>query len=140
MLRFWIVAAALLELVTPAVAQSPYTWNTTDGTWNTALNWLDNGNNPAVPTSSNTTALVFNASGTTSYAATNGIGAFTPNSMTFNNTGSGTISIAGAAANTLTFAGTAQRSRYLRDRSFSLHGLPAQHDHEDRRWHVYSRQ
>ena len=103
--RFWITAVVFLGLAVPASAQSPYTWNTTDGNWNTAGNWLDNLNNPAVPVSSTTTGLIFNASGTTSYTATNDIaGTFILNSLTVNNSGSGTITLAGTR---LDFGGTA---------------------------------
>ena len=103
--RFWITAVVFLGLAVPASAQSPYTWNTTDGNWNTAGNWLDNLNNPAVPVSSTTTGLIFNASGTTNYTATNDIaGTFILNSLTVNNSGSGTITLAGTR---LDFGGTA---------------------------------
>ena len=102
-LRYLLVAFAIGVSVPPAIAQ---TWNAVTGTWNTPANWVGG----VVPLSSATTALVFNASGSTSYTATNNIGAgtFTLNSLTVNNTGSGTITLNGTAvANTYTFAGTA---------------------------------
>lgn len=85
----------------PMLSQAQ-TWNTTDGNWNTGANWAGG----AVPVSGATTALVFEATGATSYTATNDIGAFTLNSLTINNTGTGNITLTGPAANTLTFAGT----------------------------------
>lgn len=99
-----IVIAALMNA--SASGQTSWTWNqTTNGTWNTASNWVEG----TVPVSDPTTQLTFNATGTTSYTATNNIGAatFTLNRLTVNNTGTGTVTITGAAAaNTFTFAGT----------------------------------
>ncbi len=93
--------ATFLIISTSAFAQS--TWNTTTGNWNTAGNWDPSG----VPASATTTQLVFNASGTTSYTATNNIGARNLNKITVNNTGSGTVTIAASStSNTLTFGGT----------------------------------
>src|SRR5262249_778068 len=65
--RFLAVAVGLALFVGTATAQTTYRWNTTTGNWNTAANWLDGFDNPAVPPSAATTQLVFNASGTTSY-------------------------------------------------------------------------
>ena len=85
-----------------AGSASAQTWNGGDGLWNTAANWT-----PALPVSGTATALTFEASGITSYTATNNIGPFTLNGLTVNNTGTGTVTLAGSAtANTLTFAGT----------------------------------
>lgn len=99
-----LVGAILAVFATPAWSQT-YTWNaTTDGNWNVATNWLDPSNNPGIPPSSATTQLVFNASGSVSYIATNDIGSFTLNAITVNNTGTGTVTIAGASP--LTFGGT----------------------------------
>jgi autotransporter-associated beta strand protein len=109
-LRFRCVAtvglllAGLVGLVTPAQAQNnPYTWNTTDGNWNVTDNWRDGLSAPAVPPGGDTTALIFNASGTTSYTATNNLGPFTLNSITVANSGSGMVTLAGDA---LTLGGT----------------------------------
>jgi autotransporter-associated beta strand protein len=95
-----VIAAA------PAVAQNTYSWQpTTSGNWNVGTNWLDQLNNPGVPLSGTDTQLVFNASGTTSYTATNDVGPFTLNRLTVNNTGTGTVTIAGSATNTFTLGG-----------------------------------
>jgi len=99
------ILASTLALLAETSLHAQSTWNTTTGNWNTAANWLP----VAVPTSATTTQLVFNASGTTSYTATNNIGAatFNLNKITVNNTGTGTITLAAAAAaNTLTLGGT----------------------------------
>jgi autotransporter-associated beta strand protein len=104
----WIVTllGVIALMNTQAWGQTSWTWNqTTSGNWNTSTNWAEG----TVPASAATTQLTFNASGTTSYTATNNIGAatFTLNRLTVNNTGTGTVTITGAAAaNTLTFAGT----------------------------------
>lgn len=82
--------------------QAQSVWNVTNGTWNTAANWLPSG----VPVSGNALQLQFNAA-SGSYTSTNDIGALTLNRLTVNNTGTGTITLAASAsANTLTFAGT----------------------------------
>lgn len=105
-LRTLGVLVALLALAAPADAQTTYTWQpVTNGNWNVAANWLDQNSLPGVPVSGINTGLVFNASGTTSYTATNDIGAFTLNRLTVNNTGTGTVTIAGPAANTFTLGG-----------------------------------
>jgi len=95
--------ALILLLIFGNGLRAQSTWAIGTGTWNTAANWTPNG----VPTSGTATALIFNASGTTSYTSTNNIGTFTLNSLTVNNTGTGVVTITGAAAaNTLTLAGT----------------------------------
>jgi autotransporter-associated beta strand protein len=108
-LRSFAALAALLALGSPALAQNnPYTWNAATGNWDLAANWLNGLSAAEVPPSGSATALVFNASGSTNYTATNNIGAgtFNLNSLTINNTGTGVIRLAGATtANTLTFAG-----------------------------------
>jgi len=99
------VIASTLVLLAESSLHAQSTWNTTTGSWNTAANWLP----AAVPTNATTTQLLFNASGTTSYTATNNVGAvtFSLNKITVNNTGTGTITLAAAAAtNTLTLGGT----------------------------------
>jgi autotransporter-associated beta strand protein len=108
--RFFASLLLVVAVSAQGSAQT-YTWQqpVTGGDWNTAANWLDPVNAAAIPVSSATTQLVFNASGTDSYTATNniGTGTFTLNTITFNNTGTGTITLAPlAVANTLTFAGT----------------------------------
>jgi autotransporter-associated beta strand protein len=99
------IAVLLFLLAAMTSAKAASTWNSpAGGNWNTAGNWT-----PAtVPASANTTQLIFNASGTTSYTTINdiGAGAFTLNNLQVNNTGVGTVTINGAAAaNTLIFAG-----------------------------------
>src|SRR5262245_12372637 len=95
---------AVIMFGTASAQTNPYTWQlTTNGTFNTAANWLNGAAAPEVPPSTATTQLIFNAAGTTSYTATNDLGAFMLNSIQFNNTGTGTISLAG---NDLVPAGT----------------------------------
>src|SRR5438067_569136 len=91
----------VLAVLAARLASAQSTWTaTTDGTWSTASNW--NGGLGPVPTSSDTTQLFFNADGSTSYTATNDIGAFTLNSLSLVNNGTGSITVAAGA---LTFAG-----------------------------------
>jgi autotransporter-associated beta strand protein len=104
-----VAAVSALSFISPVSAQ---TWiNTGSGNWNTATNWSTG----AVPTSANTTALVFD--GTTSYTATNNTGAasstFDVNSLTFNNSSSGGVTIG--------FAGT---TRLLRLSAASIPPAP----------------
>jgi autotransporter-associated beta strand protein len=103
-----VLAAALILLAFAHTANAQtYTWtSTTDGNWDVGSNW---DTNPLIPVSGDTTELRFNASGTTSYTATNNITGipFTLNRLTFNNTGTGLITLAGATdSNSLNFAGT----------------------------------
>ncbi|MES2707903.1 MAG: autotransporter-associated beta strand repeat-containing protein [Verrucomicrobiota bacterium] len=87
--------------MTPMLSQGQ-TWNTADGNWSTGANWTGG----AVPVSDPATALIFGASGVTSYTSTNDAGNLTLNSLTINNTGTGLITLAGdPAANSLVFAG-----------------------------------
>ncbi|MCE9530110.1 MAG: autotransporter-associated beta strand repeat-containing protein [Planctomycetes bacterium] len=77
-----------------------YTWNTTSNTWNTAANWIG-----GLPVSNLATNLIFG--GSTQYTVTDniGTGAFVFNSITFNNSYSGTgsgVTLAPAAGQTLT--------------------------------------
>lgn len=76
------------------------TWvNPNTGNWSVPANWT-----PGLPTSANTTALYFNATGAQSYVATNDIGAFSLNSLNLNNSGTGAVNLAGS---TLNFGGAA---------------------------------
>lgn len=96
-----LIVAAAAGLWGAAAAQGQ-TWTaTSDGDWNVAANW-NNGAGPA-PTSGNTTQLTFDAVGSVFYTATNNITPFSVNRITFNNTGSETITLAG---NPLTLGGT----------------------------------
>ena len=93
-------------------ASAASTWAlTTSGNWNTSANW--NAGAGPVPTSSTSTQLIFG--GTTAYTATNDVGAgtFSLNSITLSDTAAVTIA-ASAAANTLTFGGSARRFPSIR--------------------------
>jgi hypothetical protein len=91
---------ALLPLVIANRTAQAQTWVDNTGVWSNGTNW----NTGAPPVPGPTTALVFNASGTQSYTATNDIAnPFDLNSVTFNNSGTGQITIAGGALN---FTGT----------------------------------
>lgn len=109
-LRPLAAAVLLFALAGPATAQTnPYTWNAATGSWNLDTNWLNGNSLAEVPPSNAATQLVFNASGTTTYTATNDIGAgtFLLNRLTVNNTGTGNVAIAAATtSNTLTMSGS----------------------------------
>jgi autotransporter-associated beta strand protein len=95
-------ALLVLAALSAAPSRAQSTWNTTTGNWSTDTNW----NPVGVPLSDPTTQLIFEALG--SYTTTNDIGTdtFNLNRITVNNTGTGTVTIAGATtANTLTFGG-----------------------------------
>jgi autotransporter-associated beta strand protein len=97
-------ALLALAVLSPATSDGQSTWNTLGGSWSFDFNW----DPVAVPASDPTTQLIFGASGATSYTTTNDIGpgTFNLNKLTVNNTGTGTVTIAGATtANTLTFGG-----------------------------------
>ena len=85
--KLWLAASAGLGMVVlPAFSALGQTWTATaDGNWNTAANW--NGGAGPVPTSGTSTQLTFDAAGSTSYTATNDLGVFTLNRVTFNNSG-----------------------------------------------------
>ncbi|CAN5216589.1 hypothetical protein BH11PLA2_BH11PLA2_02650 [soil metagenome] len=89
-----------------AQAQNPYTWNTTDGNWGTAANWLDAFGNPVAPPSTPNTQLIFG--GTANYSTMNDIGSvqFVLNSLAITNTGTTTITSADPVRNLITFSGT----------------------------------
>jgi autotransporter-associated beta strand protein len=95
-------ALLMLAALSPGSVRAQSVWNTTDGIWSIDTNW-----NPAVvPVSGTTTQLVFDA--VSSYTTTNDIGAgtFIVNRITVNNTGTGSVTIAGATtANSLSFGG-----------------------------------
>src|SRR5262249_45191778 len=104
------VLLALLGWGTSAPALS-WTWNNPiTGLWSDPLgtNWTPAG----APTSSATTSLTFNATAVQAYVAPNVLGAFSLNSLILNNTGTGTIGLAGndlmftGVAPTLTIAGS----------------------------------
>jgi autotransporter-associated beta strand protein len=98
--KLLLLAATLLG--TPLIAQTDFTWNTTTGNFNTPASWLGN----AVPTFNTDARLIFNNTGAT-YTATNNVGPITINRLTFNNTGTGDLILAGSAtANTFTLGGT----------------------------------
>src|SRR5262245_29212174 len=91
-----LVSAGLLGVAAPARAQNnPYTWNTAGGAWSLPANWRDGLNNPGVPPSGAATALAFHSSDPAGYTATNDLGSFTLNSITFNNAGTGLVTVAG---------------------------------------------
>lgn len=97
--RFAVGGLILAVLATHADAQS--VWNTGDGGWNSAANWSPT----VVPASDSVTSLIFG--GSSSYTATNDIGAFTLNKLQFNNT-AGTVTLdASTAANTLSLVNSA---------------------------------
>jgi autotransporter-associated beta strand protein len=95
-------ALLILATLSTALLRAQSTWVAADGNWSTDINW----NPVGVPVSDFATQLIFDAS--TSYTTTNDIGTitFNLNRITVNNTGTGTVTIAGATtANTLTFGG-----------------------------------
>lgn len=97
MSRYFLSLLTSVFLAVAALAQTPpYTWQpVTDSNWNNATNWLDGTFANFVPVAGSTTQLLFNASGSTSYIASNDLGAFTLNNIGFSNTGTGLITIAG---------------------------------------------
>jgi hypothetical protein len=108
--RLSVLAAASLGIalltLAPSAKAQVFTWTGGGATanWNDADNW-----GGVIPTSSNTTSLVF--AGTARTTATHNLGAFTLNSLTFA-LGAGTTSFtvnATTAGNSLTFAGTNPR-------------------------------
>jgi T5SS/PEP-CTERM-associated repeat protein len=96
-----ISCACLLTIAANARAQQS-TW-----TFLVSGNWSVPGNWDTLPASGTTTSLVFNNTGATGYTATNDLGnPFVLNLMSFVNTGTGTITIAPAAAGgVISFAG-----------------------------------
>src|SRR5205085_12658543 len=84
-LLLWAAAAP------PAAAQSTYTWvSPNTGHWSDPLNWVE-----GAPAPSATTQLVFNATGTQGYTATNDLAdPFTLNRLTLTNAGTGTVTVA----------------------------------------------
>lgn len=98
--RFVLGISAVLLIVPGSQAQ---TWTAAaSGNWSLGANW-----SPGAPASGSTTALTFPSSNATAYTATNDIAnPFVLNALTINNTGTGTITIAPAAAGgALSFAG-----------------------------------
>ncbi len=96
--KLFSAAFAFMSLGPVGVANAQSTWlNPITGNWSTTTNWTGN----SAPASSSTTQLVFSASGSQSYTTTNNIGAMTLNRITVNNTGTGTVTIAGSNAITL---------------------------------------
>jgi autotransporter-associated beta strand protein len=100
-----LVAAVVAVTVLAADARAQtYTWfqpaTGTAGSWATAT-WV-----PGVPVPGTTTVLALNtlSGNTNSYTFTNDIGAFTANGLTFNNSGTGTLTV-DLAANPLTLGG-----------------------------------
>jgi len=91
-------AAGLAATVQLSHAQ---TWiNTAGGSWSVPGNWFNN----TVPTSSNSTVVLFNATAAQSYTAFQNIATpFNLNAINFNNGGTGLITIAGQD---LSFGGT----------------------------------
>jgi autotransporter-associated beta strand protein len=98
-------------LVSAGVANAQTWISPTSGNWSNPANWT-----PGVPTSGPTTSLVFTASGSSGYTASNDLGnPFQVNSLTFqnsstgflniNNPGSNQIQLTGATP-TITLAGT----------------------------------
>ncbi|AMV33688.1 Extracellular serine protease precursor [Pirellula sp. SH-Sr6A] len=97
---FFSSTLAVLASLSAHVAHAQSVWqNPVNGNWDVASNWS------SLPVSSNTTQVVFNATGAESYATTNNIGPLILNRITVNNTGTGTVTIAGSATNTFTLAG-----------------------------------
>lgn len=92
-IRTLFIGLAALSFGGRADAQI-YQWQVTDGAWSNEANW-DSGLPPSDPT----TQLIFG--GAAGYTATNDLGAFTLNRMTFSNAGNVFID-----GNALTFAGT----------------------------------
>src|SRR5262245_4443277 len=98
-----VALVVLLALPAGSPAQTSWTWNVTNGNWNSpASNWTPNG----PPASANTTQLTFADSGSGYTAIDDITGNFNVNRLTFNNTGTGTITLAGSGTNTLTLTGT----------------------------------
>lgn len=101
-----LACSAISATAWPIAAQSQSTQSTwtsgTSGNWSETSNWTP----AAAPLSQTSTRLTFG--GSTTYTATNDIGVdtFTLNGITVSNTGATTLAGA-AAANTITFAGTA---------------------------------
>src|SRR6516165_8819674 len=100
-MRRSLALLAAFTLLIGSVSAQTSTWgNAAGGMWSVGGNW------DVAPVSGNTTALVFGSLATqaSSYTATNDIGPFTLNSLTFNNNAGTLVTIGGA--NALTFAGT----------------------------------
>jgi hypothetical protein len=73
------------------------TWaGASSGSWSDPGRWVGG----VAPVSSPNTNLAFIGSGTESYVAHNDLGAFSLNSRTFNNTGTGSIQLTGDAIQT----------------------------------------
>jgi fibronectin-binding autotransporter adhesin len=98
----WLAFAILVVGSAKAAAQAPTnTWTATaTGNWSTSGNWTP----VAVPASNAaTTVLQFNASGSTSYTATNDLGAFSLFGINLNSTSSNPITLADTGTG-ITFA------------------------------------
>src|SRR5688572_6416579 len=87
------VAAGSIAAIGVARSSHAQTWlNPTTGSWSVGANWVGG----VAPVSGSSTQLTFNATGAQSYSSNNNIAApFTLNRMTFNNSGSGLITITG---------------------------------------------
>jgi len=101
--RAWRLPLAAMALLLSLPTAQAQTWTATaSGNWSNPANW---SSNPAIPASSNTTALVFPSFVAATYTATNdtAITPFILNSMTLNNESNGTLTITNGAGNSLQF-------------------------------------